>query len=30
VKKGDAIPESAVELNESSLLVKLWREQQKM
>jgi len=30
VKKGEAIAEDAVELNESSLLVKLWREQQKM
>ena len=30
LKKGDAIPEDAVELNEQSLLVKLWREQQKM
>lgn len=30
LKKGDPIPEDAVELNESSLLVKLWREQQKM
>jgi predicted homoserine dehydrogenase-like protein len=30
VKKGEAIPEDAVELDESSLLVKLWREQQKM
>jgi len=30
VKKGDPIPESAVELDEQSLLVKLWREQQKM
>ena len=30
VRKGDAIPEDAVELDESSLLVKLWREQQKM
>jgi predicted homoserine dehydrogenase-like protein len=30
VKKGDAIAEDAVELNEQSLLVKLWREQQKM
>jgi predicted homoserine dehydrogenase-like protein len=30
VKKGEPIPEDAVELNESSLLVKLWREQQKM
>jgi predicted homoserine dehydrogenase-like protein len=29
-KKGDPIPEDAVELNEQSLLVKLWREQQKM
>jgi predicted homoserine dehydrogenase-like protein len=30
VKKGDGIPESAVELDESSLLVRLWREQSKM
>ena len=30
IKKGEAIPEDAVELNEQSLLVKLWREQQKM
>jgi predicted homoserine dehydrogenase-like protein len=30
VRRGEAIPEDAVELNESSLLVKLWREQQKM
>jgi predicted homoserine dehydrogenase-like protein len=30
MKKGEPIPEDAVELNESSLLVKLWREQQKM
>jgi predicted homoserine dehydrogenase-like protein len=30
VGKGEAIPEDAVELDESSLLVKLWREQQKM
>jgi predicted homoserine dehydrogenase-like protein len=30
VKQGDAIAEDAVELNEQSLLVKLWREQQKM
>jgi predicted homoserine dehydrogenase-like protein len=30
VSKGDAIPEDAVELDESSLLVKLWREQSKM
>jgi len=30
VRKGEPIPEDAVELNESSLLVKLWREQQKM
>jgi predicted homoserine dehydrogenase-like protein len=30
VKKGEPIPEDAVELNESTLLVKLWREQQKM
>jgi predicted homoserine dehydrogenase-like protein len=30
VKKGDAIAENAVELDEQSLLVKLWREQQKM
>src|SRR3954453_7382073 len=29
VKKGDAIVESAVELDESSLLVRLWREQSK-
>jgi len=30
MKKGDAIPEEAVELDESTLLVRLWREQQKM
>ena len=30
VKKGEPIPEDAVDLDESSLLVKLWREQQKM
>ncbi|HEY7120690.1 MAG TPA: SAF domain-containing protein [Tepidisphaeraceae bacterium] len=30
VRKGEPIPEDAVELNESSLLVKLWREQQKI
>jgi predicted homoserine dehydrogenase-like protein len=30
VKKGEAIAENAVELNESSLLVRLWREQSKM
>jgi predicted homoserine dehydrogenase-like protein len=30
VKKGDAIAEDAVELDESSLLVRLWREQSKM
>src|SRR3954464_32532 len=30
VRKGEAIAEDAVDLNESSLLVKLWREQQKM
>jgi predicted homoserine dehydrogenase-like protein len=30
VKQGEPIPESAVELDESSLLVKLWREQQAM
>lgn len=30
IKKGEAIPEDAVELNEASLLVKLWREQQQM
>ena len=29
-KKGEAIAEDAVELNESSLLVKLWREQNRM
>lgn len=30
VRKGEPIPEDAVDLDESSLLVKLWREQQKM
>jgi predicted homoserine dehydrogenase-like protein len=30
MNKGEAIPEDAVELNESSLLVKLWREQSKL
>lgn len=30
MKKGEAIAEDAVELNEQSLLVKLWREQQEM
>jgi predicted homoserine dehydrogenase-like protein len=30
VRKGEAIAEDAVELNEQSLLVKLWREQQRM
>jgi predicted homoserine dehydrogenase-like protein len=30
LKQGEPIPENAVELDESSLLVKLWREQQKM
>jgi predicted homoserine dehydrogenase-like protein len=30
IKQGEPIPESAVELDESTLLVKLWREQQKM
>jgi predicted homoserine dehydrogenase-like protein len=30
VKKGEPVAEDAVELDESSLLVKLWREQSKM